>query len=269
MELNENNIAILGAGNIGCSIADGLGSSGLFNNDQIYLTRRRIEKLSAYKDRGFNTTDDNLTAVQECQILIVCVEPHQIDSLLDEIGSVLDPDKHLLISVVSGAMIHDILKKVPNNLPVTRAMPNTAIAIKESMTCICSETTDEDALEITRTIFNTVGITQEIREEQMSSATALCACGIAFFLRAIRAASQGGIEIGFNSQEAMTMATQTAKGAASLLADKKNHPEHEIDRVTTPKGCTISGLNQMEHGGFSSAMIKGILTSAEKAEKLY
>jgi pyrroline-5-carboxylate reductase len=108
-----------------------------------------------------------------------------------------------------------------------------------------------------------------IQEDQMSSATALVACGIAFFLRAIRAASQGGIEIGFSSNESLAMATQTAKGAASLLGAMKNHPEYEIDRVTTPKGCTISGLNQMEHGGFSSAMIKGILTSAEKAEKLY
>lgn len=269
MDLQQKNIAILGAGNIGCSIADGLGSSGLFKNKQIYLTRRRIEKLADYKERGFITSSDNLTAVKQCDIIIACVEPHQIDSLLDEVGSVLDPEKHVLISVVSGAMIHDILKKVPNNLPVARAMPNTAIAIKESMTCICSESTDERAVNIAKTIFDTVGVTQEIREEQMSSATALCACGIAFFLRAIRAASQGGIEIGFNSQEAMAMATQTAKGAASLLADKQNHPEHEIDRVTTPKGCTISGLNQMEHGGFSSAMIKGILTSAKKAEKLY
>ena len=103
----------------------------------------------------------------------------------------------------------------------------------------------------------------------MTSATALCACGIAFFLRSIRAASQGGIEIGFHSTESNLMAAQTAKGAASLLLSLGNHPEMEVDRVTTPRGCTISGLNQMEHNGFSSAMIKGILLSAEKAANLY
>ena len=108
-----------------------------------------------------------------------------------------------------------------------------------------------------------------IDEEKMIAATALGACGIAFFLRAIRAASQGGIEIGFHSDEALRIAAQAAKGAASLLLSMENHPEYEIDKVTTPRGCTISGLNQMEHAGFSSAMIKGIVTSAEKAAGLY
>ncbi len=102
----------------------------------------------------------------------------------------------------------------------------------------------------------------------MTPATVLCACGIAFFLRAIRAASQGGIEIGFHAEDALAMAAQTARGAASLLLESGKHPESEIDRVTTPMGCTIAGLNQMEHEGFSSALIRGIITSANKAAKL-
>ena len=103
----------------------------------------------------------------------------------------------------------------------------------------------------------------------MIAATALGACGVAFFLRAIRAASQGGIEIGLHSHGSLAMAAQTAKGAASLLLAMGTHPEQEIDRVTTPKGCTIAGLNQMEHAGFSSAMIRGITVSADKASRLY
>ena len=103
----------------------------------------------------------------------------------------------------------------------------------------------------------------------MIAATALGACGIAFFLRAIRAASQGGIEIGFHAHEALAIAAQTARGAATLLLSGEHHPESEIDRVTTPRGCTIAGLNHMEHEGFSSAMIKGITTSAQKAANLY
>ena len=269
MDFSNKSAAILGAGNIGCSIANGLNASRIFKTEKIHLTRRRVEQLNGYKEKGFQVSSDNIDTVNKADILIVCVEPHQLDGLLAEIAPAVIPDKHILISVVSGARIADIIEKMPKNLPVTRAMPNTAIAIRESMTCICSETTDPKSIEVTKAIFDTVGETQVIREEQMTSATALCACGIAFFLRAIRAASQGGIEIGFNSQESLAMATQTAKGAASLLSAMHNHPEHEIDRVTTPKGCTISGLNQMEHGGFSSALIKGILTSAEKAEKLY
>ncbi len=269
MNLSEKSVAILGAGNIGCSIANGLDASGIFSKKQITLTRRRIDKLDSFKEKGFKVTSDNGTAVKESEIVIICVEPHQMDMLMTEISSLLNPNQHLIISVVSGAMIENISAHFEAKIPVVRAMPNTAIAIRESMTCICADVEHNDSLEIAKQIFDTVGHTQVIREEQMTSATALCACGIAFFLRAIRAASQGGIEIGFHSHESLAMATQTAKGAAALLSVMHNHPEYEIDRVTTPKGCTISGLNQMEHGGFSSAMIKGILTSAEKAEKLY
>jgi pyrroline-5-carboxylate reductase len=269
MKTSNQKTAILGAGNIGCSIASGLKDSGIFKSDQIYLTRRRPEKLKKFKEMGFNIGSDNIETINKTDILILCVEPHQLNELLEEITTEIDPKRHLVISVVSGAKIKEIKQKLPQNTAVVRAMPNTAIAIRESMTCICADKTDLQATEITEAIFKTVGETQIILEEQMSSATALCACGIAFFLRAIRAASQGGIEIGFGSQEALFMATQTAKGAASLLGTMEHHPEYEIDRVTTPKGCTISGLNQIEHGGFSSAMIKGILTSAEKAERLY
>lgn len=269
MHLSEKTVAIIGAGNIGCSIANGLDASGIFSKEQITLTRRRVEKIDSFKQKGFLVTSDNVEAVNSSDILIICVEPHQMDPLLAELSSELNPDRHLVISVVSGVMIHDMAAILQDQIPIIRAMPNTAIAIRESMTCICADPVHKDSLETAKTIFDTVGQTQIIREEQMTSATALCACGIAFFLRAIRAASQGGIEIGFHSHESLAMATQTAKGAAALLGAMHNHPEYEIDRVTTPKGCTISGLNQMEHGGFSSAMIKGILTSAEKAEKLY
>ena len=148
-------------------------------------------------------------------------------------------------------------------------MPNTAIAIQESMTCLSSSNKKNSSLDIANEIFDSVGKTLVIDEELMVPATALCACGIAFFLRAIRAASQGGIEIGFHSEEALLMAAQTAKGASELLLSMESHPEREVDKVTTPRGCTIAGLNQMEHNGFSSAMIKGIVSSADKAAVLY
>ena len=128
-------------------------------------------------------------------------------------------------------------------------MPNTAIAVGESMTCLASNDAHEEALTTAEAIFDTVGKTARIREEEMIAATALAACGVAFFLRAIRAASQGGIEIGFHSETAIAIAAQTARGAASLLLSQGNHPEQEIDMVTTPRGCTIAGLNQMERIG--------------------
>jgi len=262
-------VAIIGAGNIGTAIATGLVSSGTYHAKSITLTRRRVQLIESYRETGFSVTSDNAEALKGSDIIILAVEPSQIDALLKQIGSSLEPERHVVISVVSGVKISHIKSIIDESIPVVRAMPNTAISIGESMTCICSDNGNREILETAQTIFNAVGKTMIILEEQMTAATALCACGIAFFLRSIRAASQGGTEIGFHAHEALEMAAQTAKGAASLLADKENHPEYEIDRVTTPRGCTISGLNQMEHSGFSSAMIKGILLSAQKAEGLH
>lgn len=262
-------IAILGGGHIGRAIARGLGSSDRFSPENVIITRRRCELLDDLARQGFVTRKDNQDAVRRSTIIIIAVQPQQIRELLLEIKDVVDPDRHVIMSVVTGVSIDEILRYLEKNLPVVRVMPNTAIAIGESMTCIAAKPGFEEYLKMAQKIFDSVGSTFVIREEQMVPATALCACGIAFFLRAIRAASQGGIEIGFHSEEALPMAAQTARGAASLLLSFKNHPESEIDKVTTPKGCTISGINEMEHRGFSSAMIKGIVTSAEKAAKLY
>jgi pyrroline-5-carboxylate reductase len=163
----------------------------------------------------------------------------------------------------------DIRIQFGKEAQVVRAMPNTAIAIGQSMTCVASDQADSAHVAEVVRMFETVGAVVKINEDLMTSATALCACGIAFFLRAIRAASQGGVEIGFHADDALKMAVQTAKGAADLLLQMGSHPEQEIDKVTSPKGCTIAGLNEMEHNGFSSSLIKGIKLSATKAGELY
>jgi pyrroline-5-carboxylate reductase len=220
-------------------------------------------------ERGFVVERDNCRAVRNAEVIVIAVEPRQIDSVLHEISPELEPGRHMVISVVTGASTDQIGRQVGQDIAVIRAMPNTAIAVRESMTCLASGNADSEALDVARSIFDGVGTTLVIAEECMIAATALGACGIAFFMRAIRAASQGGIEIGFHAPEALTIAAQTAKGAATLLLETGHHPEYEIDRVTTPRGCTIAGLNQMEHEGFSSALIKGITVSADKAAGLY
>ena len=267
--MNKASIAIIGAGNIGTAIANGLVASGTCSPQEIILTRRKAHQLEAMQAKGFAVGSDNLAAVDASETIIVAVEPHQFDDVLAEIAPRLVPAKHCLISVVTGVDIRHMLRRLPEGMPVVRAMPNTAIAVRESMTCLATSDKAARGIEIAERIFSAVGRTIVIDEESMIAATALGACGIAFFLRAIRAASQGGIEIGFHSEEAIAIAAQTARGAATLLLELNNHPEYEIDRVTTPKGCTIAGLNQMEHEGFSSAMIKGIVVSAGKASELY
>ncbi len=269
MSIIENKkLAILGTGNIGMSIADGLIDSNAFQPDQMILTRRKTHRLDRFMKQGVHITSDNLQAVKEASILIIAVEPQQIDELLSEVAPTIQAVQHTIISVVTGVSIEQIQAKVGDQVAIVRAMPNTAISLRESITCLASNEPGE-SLQLGETIFNTVGETVVIEEELMGAATALGACGIAFFLRAIRAASQGGIEIGFHSNKALLIAAQVAKGAAELILEKEQHPESEIDKVTTPRGVTIAGLNQMEHEGFSSAMIKGIVTSANKAQGVY
>jgi pyrroline-5-carboxylate reductase len=146
-------------------------------------------------------------------------------------------------------------------------MPNTAIAIQESMTCICSRHAGADDINYVNELFAKLGKVVTIDEKLMEAATILGACGTAYAMRYIRANIQGGIEIGFDAATASLIAAQTVKGAAELLLQKGAHPEQEIDKVTTPKGCTIAGLNEMEHRGFSSSLIRGIVASYKKIER--
>ena len=265
----QKEITIIGSGNIGLSLAKGLVKTGYCLPGKITLTRRSLQHLSQQVEAGYRVTDQNLEAVESASVVILAVLPQQLNQVLEEIAPAIDPDHHLVISVVSGVSCQNIREKLSKPVQVVRAMPNTAIAIGQSMTCIASDDASPENIGMVTSMFETVGSVVKINEELMTSATALCACGVAFFLRAIRAASQGGVEIGFHADEALKMAVQTAKGAADLLLQMKTHPEHEIDKVTSPKGCTIAGLNEMEHNGFSSSLIKGIKLSAQKAGELY
>lgn len=263
----DGTIGILGAGNIGRALAVGWSTSGTRRPDQITLTRRQADPLRDLEADGFRVSTDNRDAVGHCEVVILAVQPQQLMELAQGIRDSLDPRRHLVISVVSDVTLAELRELLGEDVSTVRAMPNTGIAIGQSMTCLAGD--DSEALRSARELFDAVGRTLVIQEDLMVSATALCACGIAFFLRSIRAASQGGIEIGFHPEESLLLAAQTAAGAAALLLEGPAHPESEIDRVTTPRGCTITGLNELEHRGFSSAFIKAILASANKAAGLY
>lgn len=268
MKTSHSSIGIIGVGNLGASLAKGLVKFGDYNPTSISLFRRSINRLDSYSEEGYVVSDSIETLLNNCELVFLAVLPQQVDGVLDEMKKHLQ-SHHYVISLVTGVKIQTISEKLNQHKLVVRAMPNTAIAIGQSMTCLSfNEHSKIKQPELT-TLFNLLGKSIIIKEEQMTSATALCACGTAFFLRAIRAAMQGGTEIDFHADEALLMAAQTAKGAAMLLLENGTHPEEEIDKVTSPKGCTIAGLNNMEHSGFSSAFIKGITTSAKQAEELY
>jgi len=259
-------IAIIGSGNLGLSIAKGL----VYNNTytSLYLTKRDPSNILKWEEySNLKITSDNEEAVKNSDIIIFTVQPKQFDGILKEIRGVLT-DKHILISAITGYSINRMEEKLVKNYPIIRSMPNTAISVGKSMTCICSNENGKKKIAIAEAIFNGLGKTIEIDEKQMQAATVVCASGIAFWMRLIRATTQGGVQMGFDADESMRMSMQTALGAASLLIETNSHPETEIDKVTTPQGCTIAGLNEMEHQGLSSSLIKGLIASFEKINEI-
>ncbi|HKK39997.1 MAG TPA: pyrroline-5-carboxylate reductase [Cryomorphaceae bacterium] len=265
MEINNLNIAIIGAGNLGRAMALGLLDSG-YPAHRLRLTRRNVDSLKDLREKGCTVLTDNSGAAKEADLIILAVKPYNVREILGSIANDIDPKKHVVVSVVTGVSMTELTELIPKGTPFFRAMPNTAADVNESITCICYTHAGPEQIDAVNSVFTTMGKTTFIQEELMDAATVMGACGIAFVMRFIRAMVQGGIEIGFDAKTASAIVTQTVKGAAELLIERGSHPESEIDKVTTPKGCTIAGLNEMEHHGFSSALIKGIRTSYERIE---
>lgn len=264
--MKDKKIAIIGCGNLGLSILNGLLSKNIPASN-ITATRRKINLLDHLKGTGVQLTSDNAKAVSESEIIIVALKPYNILEVLADLHKYFDPSKHILVSLATGISLKQIQDTVKTDLPIFRAMPNTGADVGMSMTCMCSNSNDVKASNAVKYCFDAIGESIIIDESLMDAATVLGACGIAYVLRFIRGMIQGGIQIGFDSRTATNIVTHTVMGAAELLIKKNNHPEFEIDKVTTPKGCTIAGLNEMEHNGFSSALIKGIVTSFDQIDK--
>lgn len=259
-----NNITIIGGGNLGTAIAEGLLAASFTLPQNITVTKRNTSTLNNLQEKGVIVSSNNIEAIKNARYIILAVKPYQIKEILIELQPHLISEQHTLISVITSVWLKDIEEILGNNFSLFRAMPNTAIAIQQSMTCICNNKVDQSKIDFVTNLFNQLGKTVFIDEKLMDAATVLAACGTAYAMRYIRANIQGGIEIGFSAAVASLIAAQTVNGAAELLLQKNTHPEQEIDKVTTPKGCTIAGLNEMEHQGFSSSLIKGVVTSYKK-----
>lgn len=263
--MENKKIAIIGVGNMGGAIAVGLVKSGSVNAADISVSDRKEATLNKMKELGVNTFQNNLEASKDADVIIVAVKPYHIEGVIKELKPVLTPEK-IFISIVAGVGIDELGEMAGNDIPIFRVMPNTAIALQESLTCISANGNTKPHQAYVVELFDKLGKTIEISEELMAAATVLSSCGIAYALRYIRAAMQGGVEIGFGAEMAQFITAQTVKGATELILQSGNHPEREIDKVTTPMGVTITGLNEMEHKGFSSSLIQGIMASYNKMQ---
>ena len=261
--METKKIAVIGVGNMGGAIVHGLLKSGFVPAADIFASDRKEASLEELKALGVNTFTDNLEAAKNADVVIAAVKPYHIEGVINTIKPALSPDK-IFISIVAGVGITALGEMAGRDIPIFRVMPNTAIALQESLTCISANENTALFRDYVVELFNKMGKTVEIAEELMAAATVLSSCGIAYALRYIRAAMQGGIEIGFGAEMAQFITAQTVKGATELLLQSGNHPEREIDKVTTPMGVTITGLNEMEHRGFSSSLIQGLMASYKK-----
>lgn len=254
-------ITIIGGGNLGTALALGLQESKI--NVQITVTRRSVERIQYLVDKGIAISAHNPGAIENADIIILSLKPFQIAPVLQEIGT--STSGKIVLSLATGVSMAEMQALVADGTFLGRAMPNTAIERGESMTCMANNPLfSAEQKEKLSNIFEALGEVIWIDEKLFDAATVLGACGIAYVMRFIRGMMQGGIQIGFDSQTALRIAAQTVKGAATILLEEDTHPEREIDKVTTPRGCTIAGLNEMEHQGFSSALIKGIQTSYQE-----
>lgn len=257
-------IGIIGCGNLGLSILKGIVAND--DSSQIIVSRRNLDSIKQFESNRVEATSDNRYLIENSDILIITLKPYTIVPFLKEHKTFVT-EKHTIVSAATGITIEEINNELDIELGVYRIMPNTASSVGESMTTYCTEDSDENRIAAIETILKNIGQVVRIQEDLMESATILGACGVAYVLRFMRAMIQGGIEVGFDAATATKIVSQTMKGAAELIIKNDTHPEEEIDKVTTPKGCTIVGLNEMEHAGFSSALIKGIVTSYTKIEK--
>ena len=255
------NIHIIGGGNLGVAIA--IGISKYTTDNSVTLTRRNIAAIQHLEQQNISVSSNNTFEINKADLVILTIKPYQVEAVLHEILPHLS-DRTVIASAVSGLSIEKIEQQIGSKKTVVHIMPNIAIRFGESATCISFQPKSTDLAQPIVQLFDQLGTVAIIDEKLMDAATVLGACGTAYALRYIRASMQAGIEIGFDAQTALAIASQTAKGAATMALDEKIHPEQLIDRVTTPQGCTIVGLNEMEHNGFSSSLIKGIKTSLKK-----
>ena len=249
-------ISIIGAGNMGGATA--LGLARFCPEARITVTARHQETLEKFSSSGIASTLDNAEAVKGADVVIMGVKPWLLKEVLTPLLPLMK--EKILISLAAGIPASTLKEWTDgfNLAGVYTVIPNLAIEIGESMTFINKVSGNSGALRTVNGLFSSVGKSMVVDEKQLGAGMMVASCGTAFALRYVRATMEGGIELGLYPRQALQAALQTVKGAAALADAHGTHPEQEIDRVTTPGGITIRGLNAMEEAGFSNAVIQGL-----------
>ena len=262
-------ITIIGVGNIGTAMVKGLVNGNITSPSNIVCTdlmKENLVKINNFCADIVTDKQTNVDAIKDSDIIVIAVKPWRVEPTIDEIKEHMDYNKQIVVSIAAGInfeMLTSFFKRVKKEGYKTsptlyRVMPNTAIEVQSSMTMLAGFQASEEQDKLMISIFNSMGSAMLIDEQLMSAGTALASSGIAYAMRYIRAATEGGVELGFYPDQAKEIVLNTVKGAVDLLLANKTNPETEIDKVTTPGGLTIKGLNKMEEEGFTPAVIKGL-----------
>ncbi|HJE88238.1 pyrroline-5-carboxylate reductase [Rikenella microfusus] len=253
-------VTVIGAGNMGGAMIRGLVAGGRVAAGDITAVAVHDKTLNAMREVGVQATTDAVAAAKTADVVLLAVKPWLVEGTARQIAGAVK-DSALIGSVAAGIGLADLVSYFGGDKPLFRIMPNTAVTVGESMTFVTAGGATPEQTRTMISLFEPLGKVMEVPEKQFDGCMALASCGIAYALRYVRAAMEGGIELGIPPQMAQTVVAQTLKGAAEILLRTGNHPEAEIDKVTTPGGITIKGLNAMEANGFTRAVIEGLKAS--------
>jgi len=268
-KLTDKKLAVLGAGKLGGILLRAYLKQGLFSAKQVTATVKHGEKASSLeKELGVKTTTDNRKAVHGADIVLLGVKPQVVGEVLKEIAPELSADT-LLISVAASVPTNYIEQHAGDNVPVVRAMPNTCSRVGNGMTGICGGAHARAAhLDIARVMFDAVGRTVVVDEKHMDAVTGLSASGPAFAYIILESFAEAGVKVGLPRDVSTLLAAQMMKGAASVVLETGDHPALLKDSVTTPAGCTIDGIMELEEGKLRVTLIKAVVKATHRAGEL-
>lgn len=263
METTNLQIAIIGAGNMGGAIARGLSKGSIIQSKNIRVGDISQANLDAIKEFApeITVSNSNREIIKDADIIILAVKPWLVEVVAQELENKFEYKKQIVVSIAAGVDFNQLAKLLNTDATLFRVIPNTAIDVLQSVSTISSFNASKEQEELIVSLFAELGKAFLVPEAQLNAFMSLSSCGIAYAFRYIRAATEGGVEMGIYPNMAKEVVIQTLRGAIDLLEANDSHPEVEIDKVTTPGGITIKGLNEMEANGFSNAVIKGLKAS--------
>ena len=262
-------VAVLGAGKMGGILLQAFLKNNLLSPEQIFATVQHAERARALSAQfGVEVTTDNLAAAKQAEVILLGVKPTQVPALIEEIRAALTPKK-MVLSFAASVKTRSIEDGAGCELAVVRAMPNTPAMLAAGITALCSgRFVSPEQMAVAQKIFQTVGKTVVVDEKHMDAVTGLSGSGPAFLYIIIEALAEAGVNVGLPRDVATLLAAQTTLGSARMVLETGYHPALLKDAVTTPAGCTVDGILELEEGGLRVTLIKAVKRATQRAKEL-